>query len=282
MKKIAIAGATGYLGKHIVSQVIEQNLAGIALARNLEKLEEFESENIQKTKAEFTKPQSLNGILDGVDTIISTVGITRQKDGLTYMDVDYQANVNLLNEAKNAGVRKFVYVSVLNGQNMRHLKICEAKERFVDELKNSGLQYTIIRPTGFFSDMKDFLVVAKRGRVYLFGDGEAKLNPIQGEDLAKFCLKALNKTETELEVGGPEILSQNQIAELALSTLKKPTKISHLPDWIRRFILWSVRSFTSSKTYGPVEFFLTAMAISMVAPQTGTHQLKDFFQEQVK
>lgn len=282
MKKIAIAGATGYLGKHIVSQVIEQNLAGIALARNLEKLEEFESENIQKTKAEFTKPQSLNGILDGVDTIISTVGITRQKDGLTYMDVDYQANVNLLNEAKNAGVRKFVYVSVLNGQNMRHLKICEAKERFVDELKNSGLQYTIIRPTGFFSDMKDFLVMAKRGRVYLFGDGEAKLNPIHGEDLAKFCLKAVNKTETELEVGGPEILSQNQIAELALSTLKKPTKISHLPDWIRRFILWSVRSFTSSKTYGPVEFFLTAMAISMVAPQTGTHQLKDFFQEQVK
>jgi uncharacterized protein YbjT (DUF2867 family) len=82
--------------------------------------------------------------------VISTVGITRQKDGLTYNDVDYQANVNLIDEAKKKGVKKFIYISVFNGQLLRHLKICEAKEKLVDYLKKSGLDFCIIRPNGFF------------------------------------------------------------------------------------------------------------------------------------
>ena len=55
--------------------------------------------------------------------VISTVGIIRQKDGLTYMDVDYQANANLIDAAKQNGVEKFIYVSALNGDQLRHLKI---------------------------------------------------------------------------------------------------------------------------------------------------------------
>lgn len=279
MNKIAIAGSTGYLGKHIVRQAVKQNMDAVVLARNLEKLSEFTNDRLQKVKAEITNPETLDGFLNGVDTVISSVGITRQKDGLTYMDVDYQANANLLNEAKRAGVSNFIYVSVLNGQQMRNLKICEAKERFVDELKRSGLEFTIIRPNGFFSDMEDFLEMAKRGRVYLFGNGENKINPIHGEDLAKVCLDAVDKDEPEIEVGGPEIFTQNQIGEMALKAWNKPVKISRLPDWIRRFILWFVRTFFSSKTYGPLEFFLTAMASDMVAPTYGTNRLTDHFMQ---
>ena len=116
--------------------------------------------------------------MQGVDVVISTVGITRQKDGLTYMAVDYRANLNLLNEARKAGVKKFIYVSVLNGEHLTQLKICEAKEKFVNTLMNSGMDYCVIRPNGFFSDMGDFLDMAKQGRVYLFGDGKKKMNPI--------------------------------------------------------------------------------------------------------
>lgn len=282
MKKIAIAGATGYLGKYLMEQLIELNAEGIALARNTEKLAAFDSKKLQKEKAELTRPESLKGLLNGVDTVISTVGITRQKDELSYMDVDYQANKNLLNEAVEAGVRKFIYVSVLNGQNMKQLKICEAKERFVDELKTSGLDYTVIRPTGFFSDMKDFLEMAKKGSVYLFGNGHKKLNPIHGADLAKVCFDAIVTNETEIEVGGPDILSHNQIAEMALQASGKKIKIVHLPDFLRKASIVFVRTFFPQKTYGPVEFFLTAMGFDMVAPKFGTHKLIDFFYDSVK
>ena len=82
---------------------------------------------------EVTKPETLRGIADDVDIVMSTVGITRQKDGLTYQEVDYQGNVNLLREALNSGVRKFIYVSALKAGEMPSLKIVQAKEQFVED-----------------------------------------------------------------------------------------------------------------------------------------------------
>lgn len=133
-KKIALAGATGYLGGHIAHQLLLNQYNFVALARNVSKLKAWGLAESQIAEVQVTNPGTLTGVLKDVDTVISTVGITRQKDGLTYMDVDYQANMNLLNEARNAGVRKFIYVSAINGQQFRHLKIMEAKEKFVDTL----------------------------------------------------------------------------------------------------------------------------------------------------
>ncbi len=282
MKKILIAGSTGYLGKYLVKEAIKRNMETIAVARNLIKLEEFVADNLQKIKADVTNPHTLLDIFKDVDTVISTVGITRQKDGLTYMDVDYGANKNLLHEAQKAGVRKFIYVSAFRANEMRQLKMVDAKERFVDELKTSKIAYTIMRPTGFFSDMCDFLNMAKRGRVYLFGHGNLKLNPIHGEDLAKVCLDAVDSNEKEINVGGPETFSHNELAALALKTLKQPEKIIHLPDWLRRFTIWGARTFAPLRVYGPVEFFLTAMAMNMEAPKYGVKRLSNFYSEVIR
>ena len=277
-QKVLVAGATGYLGSYITQELLNKNFDTRIIVRNKSKVSTF-SGKPEIIEAEVTKPETLTGICDGVDVVITSVGITRQKDGLTYMDVDFQANANLIEEAKKSGVKKFIYISVLNGDKLRHLKICEAKEKLGDYLKDSGLDYCIIRPNGFFSDMRDFLNMAKSGKVYLFGDGELKLNPIHGQDLAEVCVAAINNTEKEINIGGPDMLSQNDIAELALNAYSKPKKIIHLPDWIRRGALWAIRTFTSSKTYGPIEFFMTTMVMDMQAPQYGTHSLKDFFNE---
>ena len=277
MKKIIIAGATGYLGSHIVKELQSQQMAFQALVRDENKLVKQGLDDGQIIKAEVTDPASLSGRLQGADVLISTVGITRQKDGLTYMDVDFQANMNLLEEAKKANVKKFIYVSVVNGEKMRHLKIMEAKEKFVDALKGSGLDYLIVRPNGFFSDMKDFLDMARKGKVYLFGHGEYKLNPIHGADLAKAILESLDITQKELIIGGPDILTQNEIAEMALKTWERPVNIVHLPDWIRKMIIRLMRIFTSSKTYGSIEFFLTMMGQDNIAPRYGIHRLKAHF-----
>ena len=114
----------------------------------------------------------------------------------------------------------------------------------------------------------------------LFGDGKLKLNPIHGKDLANEVVNAIRQDKKEINIGGPDLLSQNEIAELALKAYKKPTKIIHLPDWIRKLALWSVRAFTSLKTYGPIEFFMTTMVMDMEAPQFGNHKLEDFFNDE--
>ncbi len=277
MKGILLAGSTGYLGSYIAKELQKRSCFFRAIARNPEKLEQNDIEANEVLKAELTDPDSISECCKGIDVVISTVGITRQKDGLTYMDVDYQANMNLLKEAKKSGVKKFIYVSVLNGEKLRKLKICDAKEMFVEQLKKSGVDYCIIRPNGFFSDMSEFFNMAKRGRVYLFGNGELRANPIHGEDLATVCVDAIDKPDKEVEIGGPETLTQNDIALIAFDILGYKPKITHIPDWVRVTILKLVRLLTGSRVYGPVEFFMTVTSMNMLAPEYGKHMLKEYF-----
>lgn len=277
-KRILLAGATGYLGGYVAHTLLDSGYDTRLVVRNPEKVK-APLDGFDIRKAAVTQPSSLSGLMDGIHTAITTVGITRQRDGLTYMDVDYQANLNLLREAQASGVRKFIYVSVLNGELIRHLKIGEAKEKMVDAIKASGMDYCIIRPNGFFSDLEEILNMAIKGRVYLFGDGNLRLNPIHGEDLAKVLVGAVESNELEIEVGGPEILSQNDIARLAFEAVGKRPRIVHLPDWMRRFALWAVRKFASPQNTGPIEFFLTTLAMEMVAPSTGKRRLQDFFRK---
>jgi uncharacterized protein YbjT (DUF2867 family) len=277
MNKVLLAGATGYLGRHIARELLKGSYLVRALARNPEKLKQDNIETTEILQAEITQPDSIKDCCKNIDVVISTVGITKQKDGLTYMDVDYQANMNLLQEAKNSRVRKFIYISVLNGENLRNLKICDAKELFVDQLIKSGLDYCIIRPNGFFSDMTEFLTMAKKGRVYLFGDGELKTNPIHGEDLAAVCVDTIDKSDKEIKVGGPETLTHNDIAAKAFETLGVKPKITHIPNSFRVAVLKMVRLFSGSKVYGPIEFFMTVMAMDMVAPEYGRHTLGEYF-----
>ncbi len=278
MKKVLVTGATGYLGRYLIKELKQQNYYVRALARNAEKLEGLKEHIDEVFEAEVTNPETLIGICEGIDVVISSIGITRQKDGLTYMDVDHQGNKNLLDSAKKSNVSKFIYVSVLNAHLMKDLKIIQAKELFVDKLKESGLDYTVIRPTGFFSDMLEFLNMAKKGRVYLFGSGENSINPIHGADLAEVCVNAINKSDNEINVGGPVTYTYNEIAGLAFSAINKKTKISTIPIWIIRLILPLMRTFSSSKTYGPVEFMMTALTMDGLAPSYGKEKLKDFYE----
>ena len=277
-QRILLAGATGYLGRFIASKLIEQEFPTRLIVRNLARAG-FDSIKMEVVEANVTDANSLAGSCDDIDVVISTVGITKQKDGLTYMDVDYKANLNLLNEAKKTEVKKFIYVSAFMADKLTNLKMCSAKEKFVEELQNSGLDYCIVRPNGFFSDMTEFLKMAKKGTLNLFGDGSYKMNPIHGADLAEVCIDAIESSKKTIEVGGPDVFTHQQIADLAYKVLNKQAKIKYMPEWMRKTILGLTRTFTSSKNYGPMEFFFTVLAMDMVASKYGTHTLSSYFDE---
>lgn len=280
MNKILLAGSTGYLGGYILKQLLRKGIGTRIIVRNEHKLPQsvVENNHSEIIKAELTHPEAVKNCCQNIDTVISTVGITKQKDGLTYMDVDYQANLNLLEDAKRNGVKKFIYISVFHGDRLTRLKICEAKEKFVGALKRSGLDYCIIRPTGYFSDMGEFYKMAERGRVFLFGNGEYKMNPIHGDDLAEICVNAIEAEEKEISVGGPQVLTYNQIAKIAFSIAGRNIKITHIPNGVRKTILFLLRTFTNSRVYGPVEFFMTILSMNMIAPEFGNHTLKEYFE----
>ena len=282
MKKVLIAGSTGYLGKFAIKSFKNNGYWIRALARTENKLGEIKDLVDEIFIGDATKPDTLRDICKDIDIVFSSLGITKQNDGLTYMDVDFNANKNILSEAKANNVEKFIYISVLNANKFPHLKMINAKLQFTRELKLSGLNYLIINPNGFFSDMSEFFKMAQKGRIYLFGDGKYLANPIHGEDLANFCVDSINKNNKELDIGGPEVITQLQLVETAFEVLKKEKKVTLLPDLIRKLALITVRTFTSAKTYGPVEFFMTVLAMDMVAPKYGKIKLKEYFKTLIK
>ncbi len=286
MQKVLVAGATGYLGRFVTREFKNQGYQVRVLARNSQKLEQAGPFLEPATKdfvddvfiGEVTRPETLQGLCDGIDIVFSSIGITRQKDKLSFRDVDYQGNKNILDLALKASVKKFTFVSVFNADLLRHIPIVSAREKFVRDLDQAGLDYTIIRPTGYFSDMTEFLKMAVSGRVYLIGDGEKRLNPIHGADLAKVCVEAINVRQNEIAVGGPETYTHNEIARLAFSVFGKRPKITRLPAWPVNAVVKAMRPF-SERHYSLAAFFTSAMQMNFAAPEMGTHKLNDFYRE---
>ena len=275
MDTVFVAGATGYLGRYLCAEFTRRSTYVIALVRDGSRAADLAADSL--VEAEATRPATLVGAMDGVDLVVSSLGITRQTDGLGYRDVDYQANVNLLREAERAGVKRFAYVHVLNGDALSHVPLVAAKTAFVRELRASALASTVIAPSGFFSDMGDFFAMAQSGRAWLFGDGAHRINPIHGADLAGAAVEAIDAGQYWLDVGGPECFSHTEIAELAFTALERPAKITHLPDALRRLALHTLPWITPRRVHGPAQFVLAAMGVDMVGATHGSRHLADHF-----
>lgn len=276
MKRVLVAGATGYLGAYVAKEFKARGYFVRALVRSSKKLNGLWESCDEIVEGQITEPKTLDDVCDGIDLVFSSVGITRQKDGLTFKDVDYQGNTNLLEGAIKAGVKKFVYVSAFNGPNLRHLDIIDAHEAFVDELKATDIEYSVLRPTGYFSDMGEVFDMARKGRVWLIGSGDNRLNPIHGADLAVACVDAMEGNVAEIDVGGPQIYTWHEVAALAFGILDRPAKVSRVPDWLMWSVVQLVKPF--NRHQGDLLAFFTTMATAdVVAPQRGTHTLDQHY-----
>ncbi len=285
-EKVLVAGATGYLGRYVVREFKRRGFWVRVLARNPEKLKvngPFMEPAIDHLHddlfvGDITRLETLRGLCDDIDIVFSSIGITRQRDGLSFMDVDYRGNKNVLSAALTSGVSKFVFVSVFKADQITHL--AEAREMFVNDLKQSGLSYAIVRPTGYFSDMSEYLTMARSGRVLILGSGCNKINPIHGRDLAEVCVDSAGKKHrnTEQDVGGPETYTYDEIGSLAFDILGKKKKIIHIPLWFVLQITNVLRLF-DSHTYQIARFFTTVMSNDFVAPKAGSCRLDRHFEE---
>jgi len=286
--RVLIAGATGYLGKFAVQAFRERGYWVRALTRDESRLREpgpFTAPGIGEDDAdevfvgELTDPSTLDGLMDGIDVVFSSVGISRQRDGLTFEQVDYQCNHTLIEMAEASGVGKFVYVSMQGAEkdDIAHLEITRVHERVVDELRSSALDHRVVRPCGYFSDMGALLTMAKKGRSFLVGDGTNKMSPIHGRDLANVCVDVAEGDAIEVEAGGPEVLTQREAAELAFDVVGKKPKIHVIPLWAAGGLVKVVRLV--SKQFGDLaEFIVVAGEVDGVGPPLGTTTLRSYFE----
>lgn len=277
-QRILVSGASGYLGGYLVQNLKARGYWVRALVRDASRFRHRALVD-DVFVGEVTRPATLDGLCADVDVIISALGITRQKDGLTYEAVDFGGNLNLLRQAEAEGVTRFAYVSVFGAKEMAGVRIVDAKERFVAALRASDLDYIVIRPNGFFSDMVPFFDMARRGRVFVFGNGGFRMNPIHGADLAAVCADCLDRKNVEIDVGGPDVMTHDAIARAAFVALGRPPRITHVPVAVAHATRAILRAVMPVRVHGPTEFTLSVLTRDMVAPNCGEEHLDRFFDE---
>lgn len=230
--KIVLAGAFGKLGSDILKSLVRDGHTVVAIDLATREIQGIEGKYTTK-KIDVTEPSTLKGLCDGMDAVITTVGLTATSATLTNYEIDYQGNLNLLNEAINAGIKKFVYISVIKADSDESVPMLHAKAMFEGELKRSGIPYVIHRPTGYFYDIaKVFMPMIEKGEVTLLGKKDVHANVIDTTDLADFIVLHMNDENKTFDVGGNETYSYEQMANMFFEAAGKTPIIKRAPEFL--------------------------------------------------
>jgi uncharacterized protein YbjT (DUF2867 family) len=270
---ILIAGATGAVGRELVTQAKAAGHRVTALARNAAALRGI-ADRVIPFDATAGIPE-----LAGNDVVISALGAPialGHKDRRPYRAVDFAANLNILKGARRAGVERFVYVSVHVEPGYAATAYVLAHEEFGNALQASGMANTIVRPTGIFTAFDELLPMARRGMLTVLGDGSARSNPIHPADVAKVCLHCISDGPAELNIGGPDVLTRREIAELAFAALGKKPRILRVPAAAMDFGAYVTRAI-NPRLGEMLEFVSRVVTVDCVAPQTGERTLAEYF-----
>ena len=280
---VLVAGVTGTLGRWLLEELQARGERVRALVRNAARAATLTTAPAEIVLGDLADAGAdLDEVCRGVDVVISAAGRScttrRTPDRGGFMSVDYHGNRRLLDAALRAGAERFLYVSVLNAQRLRHLEYVDAHERFVDLLHASAIESTVVRANGFFAGYLELLeLVRSPGPATLIGDGTANDNPIHEADLAVACVEALGRGEQEIEIGGPQIFTRREQLELACTIVGRDPRILELPPRLVRAGA-ALLSPLDARRAQVIRFLTAICTIDMVGPPAGQQLLADYLE----
>lgn len=233
--KVLLAGAFGHLGQELLKKLVD---AGHEVTAADIVTEDLYFEGFTPLAVDLTKEEEIQGICSGMDAVVSLVSLLKASPVSPY-SIDYGANYSLLEEAKKAGVKHFTYVSIISPETGRDVPVVDAKFRFEEELKKSGLSYTVFRPTALFYDTAFmFKPNAAKGKVPLIkGFDNVRVNPIDARDLAEYMTAHLTDENVVLDIGGKKDYSLKELGELFFKAEEKNPKFRFVSVKIFDFVI---------------------------------------------
>ena len=229
--KVVLAGAYGNLGADVFRTLVKEGLE--VVAPDMMQRDIGVSSDSKFIEIDVTDPKALEGVCDGADVVITTVGLTKGSATISNYDIDYKGNLNLLKEARKAKVKHFVYISVIKADKAPKVPMVHAKYLFEEKLKKSGLTYVIHRPTGYFYDIvKVFKPMVEKGKVTLLGKKDVHANVISTEDFAEFIVKHMLDENKQYNIGGKETYSYEEIANMCFKAAGKKPVVKRAPVWL--------------------------------------------------
>ena len=185
-----VTGGTGFIGRHLISRLLDEGFYVSTMARKGSEHKLTSSNRINIITGDITEPQSLEGILSGVDAVIHLTGILREfaKDDITFEKVHFNSLLNIASEAKKSGVSRFILISAEGASPCSSIKYLRSKFICEEYLKTFGFDYTIIRVPLVYGPYDrataNFInLVRKSSYIPLIGTKDTKISPLFVDDL---------------------------------------------------------------------------------------------------
>lgn len=278
MPRLLLFGATGNLGKEIAKEAKQKGYDLSVVVRNKQKAEQLASVTDRYIVADITNPISLTNICNGFDIVISALGKSvspNDNSKPSFNDIDLVANTNILKEAKKSEVKKFVYISAFHAEKYLHLEYFRVHYEFSEQLKTSGIDYSIIKPPAIFSGFLDMIEMAKKGQLINIGSGDKKTNPIYEADLAKECVDSIKIENATIEIGGRTIYTRRQLNEIIQKEVCPTKSTKNIPLWLFKLSLHVMKVFKNNM-HDKFAFFTAVMQEDTIAPQVGQMRFEEY------
>ena len=259
---ILVVGATSHPGMKLVPMLLAKGYPVRAFTRTPHKAQPLQELGAEVFQGDLRQPETVRKACQGAEWVISSVCAPINEGDNNIHTVDERGNRTLIDAAKAAGVKHFVFISAYGVSNDYPVDFFRIKFLTEEYLKASGLRYTILRATMFMDVWGNMIggpALAGK-RVILFGDGKKPANFIAAEDVAKFIVIALEDPRMQdkvVDIGGPQNFTLDEVAELYGRVAGRQVRKTHLPYAAMRLIskiLWPIQE-------GPAR--LMAMAASI-------------------
>ena len=232
---ILVVGSTGRVGGMITRKLLGQDRQLRVLVRPASDYHPFVAAGAEPALGDLKDPASLVAACRGADTVITTASAGGRGGDDTAQTVDLEGNANLIEAARAAGIRQFIFVSALLARPDHPVPVPRAKALTEVALRDSGLTYTIVAANAIADVMFPLVVgypLSVGKPVTLVGEGRRRHTYIAARDVAAFATAAIDHPSAlnqRIEIGGPEALSWHDIVAAHERALRQPIPV----QWIR-------------------------------------------------
>ena len=246
---ILIVGGTGALGSAAARRLLAQGRPVRVMTRSPQKAAELREAGAQIVPGDLRDRASLARACQGARMVLAAAHSLMGNGSEASKYVDDQGHKWLIDEAKQAGVERFVYTSALGAGPDSKMSFFRIKYDVEQYLRRSGLEYVILRPTAFMESHVGMLIgrpILENGKVTLFGKGENPRNFVAADDVARLVLIALDHPRTTGQVipfGGLENLSSRQVVGLYEELIGQEVQVSSIPLPMLRLMAPLLRPF---------------------------------------
>jgi len=231
--KIVVTGAFSYTGKYVTRHLLDKGEQVLTLTNHPDRPDPFGG-RVRAFPLDFDDENSLVSHLAGADVLVNTYWVRFDRGTVTQLGA-VENTRRLVRAARAAGVRRIVHISITNPSLDSHLPYFSGKAAMEKIIVDSGMSYSILRPTLIFGQA-DILInnVAWILRRFPFfaqiGDGQYKLQPVFVDDLAEIACQSVYRQENViLDVTGPDTYSFDNLVRLIGQKIGCPRPILHLP-----------------------------------------------------